>query len=447
MGMTLGAIGTGLAALSELLGSRARLQQASFRGVPFLVNTAGGAGGRHLVTHEFPLRDIPSTEDMGRAARHFRLHAFVVDPLPGTLLDLTSGSLLDGNLSISAPLGYMDQRDNLIEAIEASNTAALLVHPTMGAFNCRAGLLQWSEHIVERFGYCEFQLEFVVDGPQPSPVSGDDTISSLLGGVASALPLISAAYETVVLGIVSPGALLGMAAGTMLGLPAGTIQGLQNAIEGVSATPTDLVATAVAVQSVIQAMAAQVIAAQPVPTGGPTDPVLGVSLPIPAPSDFSGGLALLASWGSTFPPIVGIGAPAVTLAAQQAAVIALVQGNALAAMVQIYAAADWPDADAAAAARMQLVQLLDVQTDAAAAAGQDDLYRAWQALTALVIRDLLARAQALPQRTPYAVGASLPSLALAQLLYQDASRADELELLNTVPQPLFMLATGVALLP
>lgn len=446
MGNALADIGAGLSALSDLLGSRSRLQPASFRGVPFLVDTAGGTGGRHLVTHEFPLRDDPYTEDLGRASRRFRLHAFVVDQLPGTLFDLASGSLLSGDLSFGGSPSYIDQRDDLIDAIEGDNTAATLVHPTMGAFSCRAGLLQWTERIVERFGYCEFQLEFVVDGPQPSPVSGDDTISSLLDGVASALPIISAVYETVALGIVSPQALLGTAVETMLGLPAGTIQGLQNAIAGISATPTDAEATAAAVQGATQAMAAKVIAAAPASLPvQPDDPVLGVSFTIPAPADFSGGLAGLASWGNDLPPIGGAGRQAAIMAAQQAAVIGLVQGSALAAAIQVYAAADWPYAEAAAAARVQLVQLLDVQLDAAAAAGQDDLYCAWQALTALVIRDLLARAQALPDLRPYAFPAPLPSLALAQRLYQDASRATEIELLNSVAQPLFMPATGLAL--
>jgi len=39
----------------------------------------------------------------------------------------------------------------------------------------------------------------------------------------------------------------------------------------------------------------------------------------------------------------------------------------------------------------------------------------------------------------------MPSLALAQLFYQDATRAPELEAMNDVAHPLFMPATGIRL--
>jgi prophage DNA circulation protein len=46
-------------------------QPASFRGVIFHVETGGKSSGRRTVTHEYPKRDDPYAEDMGRVARHF----------------------------------------------------------------------------------------------------------------------------------------------------------------------------------------------------------------------------------------------------------------------------------------------------------------------------------------------------------------------------------------
>jgi prophage DNA circulation protein len=415
--------GTLLSSLQDLVGSRARLRAASFRGVPFIVDESAGAGGRRLVTHEFPLRDDAYTEDLGKLPRRFRLRAFVIDANESS---------------------YLDLRDALIDACEGFSTAATLVHPTHGDIVCRAGVLNWQEHLTDSFGWCDFNLEFVQDGPQPSPLSADDTASALLAGIASLLPVINTAYEATVLALVSPAALLDQVVTSILGLPGGTILGLGSAIAAISATPTNFSATATAAQSAVQSMAANVIAAQP-SAPATDDPVLGQPFAFAPPADTTGGLAGLATWGASLPPIAGTTPQAAALAAQQQAVVALVQGNATAAVAQLYASITWPDADAATAARTQLLGLLDAQTAAAASAGQDALYLAWQGLTALAMTDMITRAQALPVIAPYTLPAPLPSLALAQMLYQDATRAAQLENLNDVPHPLFMPASGLAL--
>ena len=120
----------------------------------------------------------------------------------------------------------------------------------------------------------------------------------------------------------------------------------------------------------------------------------------------------------------------------------LVQGNAVAALAQVYASVDWPYAQAAAAARTQLLALMDAQSDAAAVNGCDDLYRAWEGLKTLAMADMIARAQGLPDLAPYSFPDTLPSLVLAQRLYQNPSQAAALEQLNDVCQPLFMRSPG-----
>jgi hypothetical protein len=179
-------------------------------------------------------------------------------------------------------------------------------------------------------------------------------------------------------------------------------------------------------------MADAVVAAANVPLP-PDDPVLGTPFVVAPAADVSGGLATLATWApasaaATPPAPSQAGGLAAQQAAQQTAVTSLVQGNAVAALAFVYASIDWPYADAANAARTQLLGLFDVQTEAAADAGQDDLYRGWLALTALAMQDLIARAQALPSLASYRT--PTPSVVLAQRLYQDPSRASGLEQLN-----------------
>ena len=415
-----------LSTLQTLVGSRARLLPASFGGVPFYVVMSGGMGGRRLVTHEFPLRDTPFTEDLGMLPRRFRLQAYVIDDPAGFTV-------------------YQDLRDALIAQCETAG-AAVLMHPTFGPVSCRAGVLTWSERIVEAFGYCEFQLDFTRDGPQASPIFQTDTLSSLLQGVASVLPYISAAYSAVVIGLISPAALLGFAATAMGLLSPTTLTGLLSLIDAVTASPGNASATAAAVQAVTQGMAANVVTAAQASTAA-TDAVSGVPFTIAPPADASGGLATLAAWGATLPAISTTTPAGVTAAALQAAVIALVQGNAVAALVQVYAQIDWPYAAAAAAARQQVVGLIESQINAAATAGSDDLYRAWRGLQALTIENMIQEAQSLPQLGGYTTADTWPSLALAQALFQNPAQAGALEDINDGPHPLFMPAAGLAILP
>jgi hypothetical protein len=417
-------VGNVLGALQSLLGSRAQLRPASFRGVPFVVNTAGGTGGRRLITHEFPLRDAPYTEDLGALPRHFKLSAFVVDSADGAV-------------------NYIDARDALIAACE-TNGAAILVHPTIGEVSVRAGVLSWSERLIDRWGYCEFQLEFVVDGPQPSPLFSADTQSALLSGLASLLPIITAAYTVVATAVTSPALLLGQAVSAMTGLPPATVFGLGNAILACSATPANSPATALAVQTATLGMATNVIAASEA-SAAATDAVTGDPFTAPASGDPSGGLAGLAGFGGGLAAI-GTGTPVgAAQAATQASVLALVQGSATAALIGVYAAINWPYASAATAARAQVLALVDAQLAAAAASGADSLYQAWQGLQQLAMADLIGRAQSLPQLASYVAPDTLPSLALAQRLYADPTQAGTLEALNDTPQPLFMPASGLAL--
>jgi prophage DNA circulation protein len=94
-----------------------------------------------------------------------------------------------------------------------------------------------------------------------------------------------------------------------------------------------------------------------------------------------------------------------------------------------------------------VVSLIDERTAAAADAGQDDLYHAWQAIGAMAVEDVARRAAQAPRLAPYGLPGDLPSLALAQLLHQDADRAEELEALNDAIHPAFMPRSGLRLVP
>ena len=60
-----------------------RLQEASFRGVPFKFEGEGSAVGRRVETHEYPNRDKPYTEDLGKVT--FRPNIIAGNSVTGLL--------------------------------------------------------------------------------------------------------------------------------------------------------------------------------------------------------------------------------------------------------------------------------------------------------------------------------------------------------------------------
>lgn len=81
---------------------RRSLRPASFRGVGFKVDTSDQDTGRRAVTHEFPGRDVPYTEDLGRKARTYGVEGYVLGP------------------------DYMPARDALLAACEAEGPGRLV---------------------------------------------------------------------------------------------------------------------------------------------------------------------------------------------------------------------------------------------------------------------------------------------------------------------------------
>lgn len=77
-----------------------RLQDASFRGVPFKVEEESAGTGRRVETHEYPNRDKPYTEDLGKITFRPSITAYVVGD------------------------DCFDQRDRLIDALNKPGPAA-----------------------------------------------------------------------------------------------------------------------------------------------------------------------------------------------------------------------------------------------------------------------------------------------------------------------------------
>lgn len=131
---------------------QATLLPASFRGIPFGVTDERGAVGRRGRVHEYPFRDQPWTEDLGRRARRYAISAFV--------------------LGDDAAL----QRDALLAACEQKGPG-ILIHPTLGVLSVQVDPdtpIEWSLRLDEGRSI-EIRLSFVEPGTVLYPTNAADT--------------------------------------------------------------------------------------------------------------------------------------------------------------------------------------------------------------------------------------------------------------------------------
>jgi prophage DNA circulation protein len=388
-----------------------------WRGIAFRFGEYSLRGGRRVAIHEFPTRDDPFTEDLGRKIRQYRLRGHVIGPL------------------------WEASRDALVSACEDSAAVGTLVHPYLGPLRVRCLDYDVSED-KDNGQIANFELLFVEAGEEPGPSSFINTALSVLKQVETVIAEVQSAFMIGIALVQAPAALLSSFTGSVTGLvgsltalPLASEYSLSSLLPGIpgsspgTAMPSDPAATAGAIVGVTGAYAQAIVDGT-----------------VPLASDPSGGLAGLANWGADILAAIAGSTPTLAQRAANArATVDLVRGAAVAAVAEVYAGTDWTSANAAAAARDQLAGLIDDRTLAAAVAGQDALFTALQALASVALQDLALRAQQLPQLIGYARPSPPPALALAYRLYQDATRATQIVALNDAPHPLFMPTSGTAL--
>lgn len=148
-----------------------RLIGASFRGVPFFVESDEIGGGRRAVVHEFPLRDLPYAEDLGAASVALRVDGYVIGD------------------------DYLTQKEALIAALQGEAGPGELVLPGHGVKS--AICLKWGCRTSRGDGgMATFALEFVETPAQaPAPVEVVDSAALVSSGADDALLAVSAEFE------------------------------------------------------------------------------------------------------------------------------------------------------------------------------------------------------------------------------------------------------------
>ncbi|MBH0139070.1 DNA circularization N-terminal domain-containing protein, partial [Pseudomonas syringae pv. tomato] len=150
---------------------RDSLLPASFRGVGFFIEKAVVPVGRKGQLHEFPQRDEPYFESLGKQAQVHTLTAFIVGR------------------------DCFEKRDNLLEALEKDG-AGELVHPWLGRMQVQVGQCSVTHTLIEG-GMVRLDLVFYPANPLKFPVSTLNTRRQLLGASASLLDSALRRYRSV----------------------------------------------------------------------------------------------------------------------------------------------------------------------------------------------------------------------------------------------------------
>lgn len=446
------------------------LNQASFRGVPFAVYGGEARFGRRLALHEYPGRDKPFVEDMGRSTRRIRMTGFLV-----------TDSLVYGGGNVLA------QRDLLVGAAEQSGPGALM-HPTLGAL--KVSVPDQGLSVIERWDmgrYFEISFTFIESGGRYFPTITTAT-GSLLDKLAAALGLSSAldfarkviggvtAVINTVEGVIKFGkAIVGMVVGVIADFKVlvgrvtrdvRSITSLGSLLTGdygryangsvssaliasrkardSSATMADLIAKNTANRAAVDiAMDTLVVAAANLDASSGqdfTDAVQALMDALVAGIvDPGNAISLLGPLASYAPSAFnGSGTIGVARATAQDATAALLRRAALASIGQVVATYVPQSYDEAIATMNAVTGFLDDEILIAGDVGDDESYSALITLRQAVVSALTTTGATLPNLEAFSFKSAIPALVMANRLYQDPSRADELIQQANPIHPAFM---------
>ena len=375
---------------------RDNLQPASFRGVSFYVDDSDLGAGRRTARHDYPQRDLPYIEDMGRKAREYRVDGHIVGA------------------------DYMTARDALLTACEQSGPGEL-VHPYYGRLNVICGEVSIRESSRDG-GMCTVSMAFTEAGEVAYPSSTDETQQATIDAADNALTAAKTALTDTV---------------TIPGLPTYVAEGF-NSVAGDALSLAD---EKLASLGPLMEFQSGLSSLQSVTSGSVAD-VSGfadgfadlVNIDVDGTTASLSELIALADFGDDIATVPTTTSSREQQAENQAALVGFVRQVAAIAAAQVTAGTTFASYDDATEARSTIADLLDELSEYV----DDDLYRELQELRAAVVQDLTERAADLSRVLTHTPNTTLPSLAIAWSLYGGIDQAEDIIGRNNVRHPGFV---------
>lgn len=397
---------------------RANLRPAKLGKASFLVDsTAMPQMGRNVHVHEYPQRDKPYVEDLGRKTREFTLECYVL-------------STADNNHD------YMPDRDALIAELETAGTKTL-VHPYLGEMKVTVTDPTGPRESTREGGMARFTITCVESGERVFPSAATDTAAKATTKATAALQVeqtqFAKAYD------VSSAA--DYVSSSAVELVQGWTTTLRDIVDRATTVPEQVTDFVSAVSELSDAASQLILVPQTLAskalelfaqiTNIVSEPPAALDI-VRSMFDYGDDLAVAPSTGAS---------SRIQQATNQDAWTALIKHASLLTAVSTGAAMDFDSADDALALRNELLDVFDAQTDVAAT---DEQYYALVDARTAFVADMETRAAQLAKLLHVTLPESAIAIALAYDLYMDATRDTEIIARNTISDPNF-LPSGIAL--
>lgn len=389
-------------------GWRDTLRKARYRGAEFFVDSAEGSVGRRTVLHEYPLRDLPFVEDLGRKARAFTIEAYVL---------ATRDNQFD----------HTPERELLLAAIERPGPGPL-VHPWLGEMQMVVTEARVRESTAEG-GMTRFTLTCVEAGQQEFPEAESNT-GALVGDAADAAETDMVGDFGETFSVDNRPAFVSGAAIDVLNNAVSAVQAAVNGMPTVNGPLSDFLPRLNNMSNQLATLirAPGVLAATLV---GLLNGLRGI---VSAPLQALAGLRALFKYGEHLPAIAATTPSRTQEAANQAAVVALVRRAAIVEAARVSSEIEFPSFDDADAVRTELADGIDELMLVAS----DPAFEALADVRSSMIRDITVRGADLARLVDYTPRATLPALAIAYDLYEDPGRDSEIVARNRIRHPGFI---------
>lgn len=387
---------------------RDNLRAASYRGIPFLVESADFEGGVRAVPHTYPLRDEPRVEWMGRKVRQYKIEAFLVGD------------------------DYAENLKKLVAVVEKRPTtfplrsSSILIHPYLGKLRVVATGIRYKESKNEG-RMARVELSFLEAGREPAPpVSTGQQLGKAAAATEAADVALAANLEEE---LETTGVVEEIRAAT-----AGAIRAVGNVLKDLdvfSGLTDDVAALGFQVNQMINSAAS--LATAPATLAST---VVGVwDGIVAAAGNAVGALHAYDALLGLSPELDGGTSTTATGADKNLLLVfdfmrASAAGRAVQAAIQV----EWESLDEAVAGQTAITTQIDDLLERAS----DAVYPILQDVRSAAANGVPAPGQSLPSIVTVTLPGTIPSLVLASTLYDQARREGEIVLRNRVRHPLFL---------
>lgn len=382
---------------------REQYQSGKFRDAEFVTTDSSVSGGRRLAIHEYPNRDKPYPEDLGKKANQFNLSLFVIGD------------------------DYMGKRNRLQAALEAKG-AGTLVHPYRGTMSVAVVTFRATE-TTRKGGMASFEVTFVEAGENTFPTVASDTSATVKTKSDKALITIQDEFNNNFSVSQQPEFISTEATSLLSDIS-------QNLASKITRFPTlpETTTNWLSDASELSANASALILKPSSLANNLTNVLSNIQSLYSNPLNALNVYRRYFNYGDSLPSVPATTAIRQQQIANQTAVTNLVEQTALIESARVASDIEFDSFDEAVAVREELDEKLDEQMMVA----DDETYMALNEVRIAMIKDISTRSADLARTVSYEPKATLPALVIAHELYGDATQADKVITRNKIRHPGFI---------